>query len=158
MKFTYTKGWFRAHKRPLAIWDDKKARQEHDAGRPYTVLAGADAEKPKAFLEVNLSRNFVGVNFLDDHLRPYLEYKFVKEGDRFFLQQSIQRIYNGASENVIRSETYNFTPDGDVTIYENDVEANETVTKEAVKKIDVSKNWEAAPEFGHYEGFAKIER
>lgn len=158
MTFTYTKGWFRAQKRPLALWTPKQARTEHDAGRPYTVLVGDNAEQPQAFLEVTPNLGFVGVNFLDEHLRPYLEYKFKKQGERYFLQQTRLRVYKETSETVIRMETYNFTPEGQVTIYENDVEAGQTTTKEAVNPIDVSRNWEDDLTFGDYAGFVRVER
>lgn len=158
MKFTYTKGWFRAHKRPLALWDVEDARREHEAGRMYTVLLGDFLEHPIAFLEVHLAKGFIGVNVLDEHLRAHLEYKFVRKDERFFLQQTAQRTYEGANEKVIRLETMNFTPEGQLTIYDNDVVSGETTVKTATLPVDVSRHWEDAPAFGQYSGFVRWER
>lgn len=158
MTVTYTKGWFRANKHSLAIWDERKAQKFHEEKKPYAVLIG-DPKRPKAYLEIKLNIHYIIVNFFDEHIRDYLEYRFHEiESGRLFLMQSIQRTYVGNSNKVIRTETYRFTPDGGLTIKESNLEKGEQLTKEATDVIDISQNWDKVPDFGEYESLAKIER
>ncbi|MCU0498020.1 MAG: hypothetical protein MUF87_11775 [Anaerolineae bacterium] len=156
--FTFTKGWFRSQKRPLALWDLETAQAAHNAGNPYTVLAGKNVERPVAFLEIGPQNGFIGVTFLDSFLRCYLEYSFQQKGERYFLYSVNLRIYDGDSETVTQMDTYRFTPEGELTIYENNVLDQIMTTRTAAHPVDVSRNWEDVPVFGQYTGFVRVER
>jgi hypothetical protein len=158
MQVSYTKGWFRANKHALAIWDKKKAEKLHNDIKAYAVILG-DPDKPAAYLEIKLNIHFVIVNFFDEELRDYLEYRFKEmEPGKLFLMQSIQRTYKENSSKVIRAQTCRFEPDGRLTIKNTNLETGEESTKEATEKIDTSKHWEAVPDFGEYTSLARIER
>lgn len=157
-KFTFAKAWFRAHKRATALWDIETAQSAHAAKQPYTVLAGEKVDHPFAFLEIGPMTGFIGVNFLDSQLRAYLEYQFKQSDERYFLNSIVYRVYDGNSETVVLTETYRFTPEGELTIYENNLLDQITTTRTALNRVDVSRNWEDAPIFGQYAGFVRVER
>lgn len=156
--FTFTKGWSRSHKRPLALIDFETARATHEAGDGYIVLAGDRVDRPVAFLEIGPRTGMIGVTFLDVHLRCHLQYAFKRHGERYFMQSADYRTYDGTTDTVVMMESYRFTPEGGLVIYVNDVLDQMTTTRTAVDPVDVSRNWEDAPVFGQYAGFVRKER
>ena len=60
MKISYSKGWFRAKKRPIEPWPEERARTAHEQRLPYVAVIGMN-EKPSAFVEFN--DDYVGVGF-----------------------------------------------------------------------------------------------
>lgn len=67
----YCKSWFRAKKKPIDLWDEKKALKKHKVGEPYTVLIGSDTN-PSCFINVTQNAGWISVSFLDKELREYL--------------------------------------------------------------------------------------
>jgi hypothetical protein len=156
MEITYCKGWSRRRKQLLEIWDEKKACKAHKTGKLYTVLIG-DPQKPRCFLEVHLKLGFVGVSFLDEHLRDYLDFSFLEKlPGKLFLGRVIYREYDADTDNVISAKTMSWEPDGKTQFEQADLVQNFVDTGEG--SMDVSINWEPIPEFGQYESIARFER
>jgi hypothetical protein len=66
-------------------------------------------------LNITKAKGFVGVCFLDEKLRNYLEYKFKEvEPGRLFLSMAIHRTFDGDSDKVARGDSWIFKPDGNV--------------------------------------------
>jgi hypothetical protein len=151
---SYSKGWFRAKKRPLEPWDEARARKAHDQREPYAATANAGGA-PKIFLE--FSGDYVGVGFLDPRLREDLSYQFQeRKPSQLFLTMATYRVFDGDTDRVERGTTYVFQEDGRVSIVEEDFGKGSRSTKET--HSDVSGNWEPYPAFGSYEGLIKRER
>ena len=150
----YCKSWFRAKKRPTELWSEDRARGAHDNKTLYSALIDS-VEKPFCFLEIN--DKFVGVGFLDDNLRERVYYAFREiEPGRLFLSMATYREFEGDLDKVLLGTTYMFDPSGAVKIQKQqfnpyNAEASETVT-------DVSGNYDARPEFGHYGNLIKLKR
>jgi len=156
MNITYCKGWFRAQKRPIEIWDKKKAKKAHNAGKLYTVLVGETAN-PYCFIDLRLEVGFVGVSFLDSQTREYLTYEFTKKKDGYlFLSMSNFREYDGDTDSVIKGTTYYFNENGSVKIEKENFLNNVIESGENI--IDVKENWENIPDFGDYSRIYRIER
>ncbi|MBV1879820.1 MAG: hypothetical protein KUG79_19410 [Pseudomonadales bacterium] len=154
MKFHYSRGWFRAKKKPLALYSESEAKTQHDNLDLYCVLVN-DVESPTAFIEIN--NDFYGVAFLDEHLRNNLDYQFtIQENGKLFLEMSIFREYKDSTDKVIAATTYKFKPDGETIITKSDLLTNEKL--ESKTTSDVTNNWESLPEFGCYMDLLKHER
>jgi hypothetical protein len=153
--YFYCKSWFRAEKCPTEVWTEAQARAAHADRSGYTVLVD-DVEAPFAFID--LARDFVGVGFLDGHLRTYLEYVFDEvESGRLFLAMAVYREYAGDTDKVRQGTSYIFKQDGGLTIREASFEPNELVVKDG-PVVDVSLNYDAYPAFGDYAHLLRIER
>jgi hypothetical protein len=152
--YHYAEGWFRAEKRVTELWSAERAEQAHEARKLYTVIVG-DVNRPSAFLEVN--GRFVGIGFLDEHLREYLSYGFLEtEPGKVFLKQATHREFVGESDKVSKGTTYVFKPDGHVAIRREQLDPYKL--EEAQSSADVSANYDAYPEFGSYEHLLRKER
>jgi hypothetical protein len=150
----YCKSWFRAKKCPTELWDEERARKAHMDGTLYCALMGP-ADAPSHFLELNC--DFVGVGFLDRHLREYLYYAFVgAETDRLFLQNATFREFDGATDRVTEGTTYLFQTTGKLTISRQSFspQAREVATS----VTDLSGNYEMRPKFGQYDALLVSER
>lgn len=64
--------------------------------------------------------------------------------------------FEGDKANITQIETFYFYPDGRVVTVLADHVKNTTQRAEQV--MDVSKNWEPTPEFGHYASIVRLER
>lgn len=80
----YCKSWFAAKRIPIEIWTAEQAEAAHAAGKTYAVLVGSSA-KPSHVLDV--ASDWVGVDFLDEHLREALTYHFRKWPAEGFLSR-----------------------------------------------------------------------
>jgi hypothetical protein len=156
MQITYCNGWSRYKKCSNQIWSKEKAFQVHQKKELYTVLIG-DPEKPICFLEINLSLNYVGVDFLDEYLRNYLHYTFADpDGDMLFLKEVAYREYQEDTDRVVKAIISRFARDGRITVEKVDLVTNECNIKDC--SVEISTNWEKIPEFGKYESIARFER
>lgn len=150
----YCKSWFRAKKRPTELWANEIAREAHDAGRPYDVLVDS-IEKPFCF--VTVTRGFVGVNFLDKHLRVSLDYGFSElEPGTLFLKDATHREFEGAKDAAVKGTTYHFETDGLARVTRRDMRLGVQDISEMI--VDVSANYERWPEFGCYAHLITVER
>ncbi|NIG77543.1 lytic transglycosylase [Klebsiella sp. Ap-873] len=158
----YCKSWFRAKKKPIELWDEKKALKKHKVGEPYTVLIGSDTN-PSCFINVTQNAGWVSVSFLDKELREYLLYSFkVLNNIDIFLSTAVYREFaenegEGAGIlNVSRGTTYIFNEDGNTVVLEE--QFNPHLLEESQTKTDVSGNYDRFPEFGCYDSLIKVER
>lgn len=151
----FCKSWFAAKRMPTEAWTESQAREAHEAGRTYTVLVDS-LERP--FCVIDVTKKFIGVDFLDERLREALTYHFqeVSPG-KLFLTMAVHRDYEGATDKVTNGTTYTFAEDGAVQVRrESFVPAHEVET--AKSQEDVSRNYVSAPQFGEYDEFTRVER
>lgn len=154
MKLFFCKSWFRAEKCPTEVWTEDKARQCHISGALYTVLVGS-IERPTCFLEVK--NDFVGVGFLDGHLREFVSYSFQEKApDMLFLSMATHREFVGNTDKVDNGSTYYFKEDGSLTISRSYF--NPHRQEKATGTADVRGNYSAKPEFGRYDDLIRLER
>ena len=154
MEIHYAKGWFRADKVVTDPWTPKKAKKAYDRRTLHTVIAGP-MEKPTAFIEFNM--DYVGIGFLDGHLREYLSYQFVEvESGRLFLTMATYREYEGDSDRVRKGTTYYFKQGGKVVVVTDEFPGGGITRHETT--APVSGNWENYPAFGEYDSLLRIDR
>ncbi|MFS2175351.1 hypothetical protein ACCC98_05265 [Rhizobium pisi] len=154
MKLFFCKSWFRAEKCATEVWTEEKARACHTNGTLYTVLVGS-VEHPTCFLEVK--NDFVGVSFLDDHLREFVEYVFAESSpEMLFLQRATHREYVGGTDKIDDGSTYYFKEDGGLVISRQVF--NPHRGEKTTGTADVATNYSRKPEFGHYEDLIRLER
>lgn len=150
----YCKSWFRAKKRPTEIWTEEQARSAHASRKLYTVLIGA-LDAPTCFLEVN--DKFVGVGFLDRHVREFVYYAFKEvEPGELFLSTATYREFEGDSDAVSVATTYSFDRHGDVKMRRQSLNPHRLEFSASI--ADVAANYAAWPEFGEYHDLTKVER
>ena len=154
MKYYYSKGWFRAKKKALALYSAEEAEYLHKSKQLYCVLVG-DINRPYAFIEIN--NDFYGVTFLDDLLRCKLEYQFtLQDNGKLFLNMSVFREFRGSSDNIAEATIYTFAYSGNIVITKENTTTNEVLESRINDSIE--SNWEIEPEFGNYENLLIIER
>lgn len=151
----YCKGWFRAKKCSLEPFTDTTAKSLHESGELYCALIG-DPAAPVCFLEI--TKEFVGVGFLDKHLRENLSYSFQeREPGRVFLSMATWREFDGESNAVAKGTTYVFQPNGDIVIQEESFQPQHSLAQSS-RVMDVSANWDSFPRFGEYSPLIRVER
>lgn len=163
-KFTnniyYCVQWFRAQKRPTEALTEPQARKKHDRGELYTALVG-DLKHPSCFLEFSAYRS-VAVEFLDQALRRYLDYSFQEKApNQLFLSSVRIPEFSNDVDYPIRATVYHFKITGDVAIerYESHADGvGSRIVGCEERQVDVTNNWEPFPEFGEYEGLARMNR
>jgi hypothetical protein len=157
MEYFYTKGWFRAHKRPLAMLTEQEAKLLHGKGKVYTVLVDS-IERPRCFIEINAKQSYFGVCFLDPQLNVNLEYLFGQpEAGKIFLQQVTSRKFLPLDNSLSEAEITYFDKLGKVTIQHTDMLSGK-ITEKVATGVDLQMNWEDIPEFGKYESITRKER
>lgn len=150
----FCKSWFRAKKRPTALWTAEQAQQAHDLQQPYTVLVDS-AEHPSCFLDV--VGDFIAVGFLDKLKREYLSYHFHQQpSGGMFMTMAVYREYAGDTDEVIVGTTYVFTLQGRVSI-KKEVFATQEVA-ESESDFDPAGNHSPTPAFGEYDDLIRVER
>ena len=136
----------------------EEARRRHESGELYSAVLG-DPEQPYAVVEVRLEVPFVGVQFLDEQQRTYLDYAFGHYGDGpenvLFLRQAIEHRLAPDGE-VTWSALHVFDPSGPAEVEEKDYATGEATRYKV--ELDVSGNWERIPDFGDYASVARLER
>ena len=140
------------------VISEEEARRHHEKGELYCALLG-DPEQPYAVVELRLEVPFVGVRFLDEERRTYLDYSFGHyDGgpeNVLFLRQAIERKL-GPDGKVSWGAMHVFDPSGSVEVEEKDYATGES--KRYKVEHDVSGNWERIPDFGDYDSIARLER
>ncbi len=153
-RFFYCKSWFWAKKKPTGLLSEEQAKLLHDNKETYTILVN-DIYKPFAVIEV--SNDFISVNFLDDLLRNKLSYQFEEvELRKVFLSMATYREYDGEQDGVCLGTSYVFAKGGDLIIRKQIF--NPSSLEESQSTIDVSGNYESYPDFGNYNDILNIER
>ena len=160
---SYSIGWFRAHRRSVGKLETHEARQLHDQGKLYTVVAH-EGGRPSAFIEVRLEVSYVGVEFLEPELRVALAFQFSALGidgrnappGRCFLQSVIRREFDDPTDKAAFGTSYDYGFDGNCQVIRENLRTRERT--ESQHHVDVSAHWEALPAFGCYEPFLRRER
>jgi hypothetical protein len=154
-KIFFCKSWFAAKHIPTEIWTESQARAAHESASPYTVLIDS-IEKP--FCVIDVTRDFVGVDFLDEHLREALTYHFQETSPgKLFLTMAVHREFESTADKVTNGTSYLFAEDGALQIRrESFVPSHKLET--AKSQADVSGNYVPAPQFGEYDEFIRAER
>lgn len=154
-KIFFCKSWFAAKRMPTEVWTEAQARAAHESGRTYTVLLDS-IERPYCVIDV--TRDFVGVDFLDEQLREALTYHFeAVSSDRMFLTMAVHREFDATADKVLSGTTYIFAEDGALQI-RREAFVPEHKLETAKSQADVSGNYVAAPQFGEYDEFIRVER
>lgn len=158
----------------------KEARKRHDKREEYTVAIGG-LDRPSAV--VLLARGLVAVGFPDQLLREEVDYQFSEvEPGRLFLEMAIirrrcpatpeliSRMEEGRKhpdqpwsqflagiDQVLDGRSVKFNLDGS-TFYGASRHGDARRLDLKGPTIDISKHWEAYPEFGHYDHLLKKDR
>lgn len=154
-KIFFCKSWFAAKRMPTEIWTEAQAREAHQNGQRYSVLLDS-IERP--FCVIDVTGDFIAVNFLDEQLRSALTYHFeaVSSG-KLFLTMAVHRQFEGDADKVLSGTTYIFAEDGTVQMRrEFFVPTHKLDT--AKSQADVSGHYVPAPQFGEYDEFIRVER
>lgn len=154
-KLYYCKSWFMAKKHVTEPWSEAQAKAAHDAGQPYRVLVDS-IERP--FCVITVTHDFIAVEFLDQLLRPSLQYHFEEiERGKLFMIAATHREFVAETDSVARGTNYFFKPDGSVRIQREQLVPVRKV-EEAKSHEDLSANFASFPEFGHYDDLIAVER
>jgi hypothetical protein len=154
-KIFFCKSWFAAKRMPTEVWTESQAREAHQNGQRYTVLLDS-IERP--YCVVDVTGDFVAVNFLDEQLRSALTYHFeaVSSG-KMFLTMAVHREFDASADRPLSGTTYIFAEDGTLQI-RREAFVPEHKLETAKSQTDVSGNYVAAPKFGEYDEFIRVER
>jgi len=167
MTFHYFERWNFLQDRPIDPLTEADARDRYDSGPWFSVALSSDPQfgergvLPEALLEVEPKADAVKAYFFTPAGSVALVYWFRREGDRLFLAQTLQYHYDDEakhrrSESVLTS-TFSFSPDGSVTIRDDD-KSQQTVQSSERSGVDVSSNWDVVPEFGAWRRLSRRER
>ncbi|HET8744466.1 MAG TPA: hypothetical protein VFM98_02600 [Ramlibacter sp.] len=135
--------------------NDEQAHARHFDGARYCVLVDSPTE-PTAILDV--SRHGIGVEFLDEHLRSRLVYRFItSESGELFLRTILFRKFRGGSEEPAYVTAYIFDVGGEVTVRQERMlpTRHSRITQVA---FALENNIEAYPAFGRYERLLNFSR
>ena len=163
MIVTYSKGWFRSHRRSVGDLDESTARKLHEKGKLYTVIAG-DVDRPLAFIEVRLEVDYVGVSFLDHLKRELTSFQFSARGldgetapaGMCFLQSIIHSEFDDDGDKAAYGTSYDYYFDGRCEVIRENLRTREILEGRHI--FDVSAHWEALPAFGQYDAFLQYDR
>jgi hypothetical protein len=152
---SYCERWVNRTRGSVDPLSPSVAEQRHREGMPYTAIISA-GNVPRFVVEV--ARDSVGVYFLDEHQRPYLQYDFheVTPG-RLFMKRVIYREYDGSTDKIVEGQMFLFTPEGKQTNIVEDRIHHTSKQQEAVG-VEVESNWEAYPAFGQYDSVCRSDR
>ena len=160
MQISYCRQWSRHWKYPNHVLSESEARRLHGRGKLYTVLVG-DPLRPECFLEFTAFRS-VSVEFLNSALCTYFDYGFQeKRPGELFLSMSSRPEFDFDNNAPNRATVLYFKTDGRLTTVRyvsNPSGVGSKIVGEEHEIVDVTHNWEPFPEFGHYEGIARLDR
>ena len=139
----------------------KEAQRRDREKQPYTVIVG-DAGHPDCYVEVAWDNDYLGVWFLDEDGRRWLQYAFARIDDtKLFLDEiSMWKYPDGgarALDEAVLMEEWTYTPEGIARHRVTDYRKN-VVTQDEYSDVPLDINWEPVPPFGEYEGVSRAER
>lgn len=148
----YCEKWLFADKRPLKSLDPGRAKQRHDARKPYAAIVGM----PVPTHIVSLAGAWVTVSFLDSFGRQELTYDFSeRRPGELFLSMAVSREFIGNEAEVAIARIFAFEEDGSILIEERIAHGEARQLRAA---SDASPNWDAYPAFGEYAHLCSRER
>lgn len=160
MQVTYCRRWNFLYGGPIDPLTVEQARAADGTGDAYAVGIG-DTSDPDVVLEVTWQNDYLGVWFFDKHGRQSIKYSFGRVEGRLFLDEMTRWEYpSPESRSLIDArliETIFYSQDGTVR--------DEIIDKTAAQRrvtdrhsVDVSPNWEPAPEFGDWLSVSRFDR
>jgi len=154
MAISYCERWVARSRNAVDPLPPPVAEQRHREGMPYTAII-SERGTPRVIVE--LARDSIGVCFLDEHQRPYLQHDFQRHSlGRLFMTRAIHREYDGSSDRIVRGRMVLFTPEGkQVTILEDRVHGT---SHEHEATVSVENNWNVYPDFAEYGMLCRIDR
>ena len=139
----------------MGMLNDEQACARHFDGAPYCVLVDSPRE-PTAILDV--SGHGIGVEFLDEHLRSRLVYRYIaSESGELFLRTILFRKFDGRSEEPAYVTAYIFDVGGEVTVRQ---ERMHPIRQSRITQATfaLENNIEAYPAFGRYDRLLNFSR
>ena len=178
MMVQYAGSWGAQNHVPINPLNSESARRRHDSGEPYTALVGG-SEHPKAIINIWLANEFVGVGFLDDHLRVLTSFTFTPDGlnlvrdpsprpkkrprvrapDGLYFLQTIVHTdeYDGDTNKPLMATSYDYEQSGLLRATREWFPSRDFAEFET--QVDVRAHWEPGPPaFGAYDGYLVYER
>jgi hypothetical protein len=154
---TYCKGWLRPKKKRAKTYTTEEAKDLYNSNKIYYATF-ENGDKVLQFIAHN--GNFFYVGFLDTQQREYLKYQFQLSNDtgKLFLEEAQYWEYEFDTDKKIKTEIFQFTEDGKVTIHKVDIPTREGVKLTSIEPIDISGFYEDFPEFGKYDRLIRKDR
>jgi len=145
--FFFCESWHALQRQPLGMLNEEQAHARHFEGAPYCVLVNSP-KAPTAILDV--IAHGVGVEFLDEHLRSRLVYRYIaSESGELFLRTILFRKFQGSSKDPAYVTAYIFDAVGEVTVrHERMLPIRQSRISQAPFALE--NNIEAYPAFGRY--------
>lgn len=148
----YCEKWLFAEKRPLKSLDPRRAKQRHDARKPYAAVVGM----PMPTHIVSLAGSWVTVSFLDSLGRQELTYDFnERRPSELFLTMAVSREFVGDEVEAAIAKIFAFEEDGSILIEERIAQRE---ARQLRASSDASPNWDVYPAFGEYAHLCNRER
>ncbi len=130
----------------------------------FHITAFMENEQPYANIVFNDGN--VGVQFIDEYNRIYLDYGFTGKFDteKLFLNSLHYFIYpkevKEFTNDDIRDVQYIFTPEGKLTVWDRYLEDGKWYeeAKEADRPVNITTNWEDYPKLGEYDSIVRLKR
>lgn len=154
-RFFFCERWLALQRQPGGMLDDVTAHARHRDGARYCVLVDSPSE-PTAILDV--SGHGIGVEFLDEHLRSRLAYRFIaSQAGELFLRTILFRKFQGRSEEPAHVTACIFDVSGELTVRQ---EQMRPVRQSRISQASfaLENNVEAYPAFGRYERLLDFSR
>ena len=159
-RISYCTKWSRDRKRPHNVISEAEAWRQHKRGELYTAVLRIE-NRPTCFLEFSAFRS-VCVEFLDPALRTYFHYSFQEmRPNELFISSSTRPEFPNDFDPPDRATVLHFKTDGHLLIVRfkaNPDGIGSKLVGQETRIVDVTRNWEAYPEFGDYEGLSTIDR
>ena len=151
MGIAFFEKWVWAKKKGIAPLSEYEARRKHMARQPYVAVC----DESQATAVVDIAGEWVSVGFLDESGRNYLTFDFrVLEQGNIFLKTATHREFFDTSTQLVKSDRFNFEPDGKYF-----VELQEgSTTSTRTGQVPTQPLWAEFPEFGEYQALLQTER
>jgi hypothetical protein len=159
MVLTYCEQWSSHNREAHKPLSEERAATRHRLGKLYTALLG-DPARPRCFLEFSEFRS-VCVEFMDEALRTYLTYSFSEERpNELFVEMAVKRRFEHPTGQEGDGRAFYFQTDGRLFVeyYQVGPTGPSVLVSKEESRTDISRNWEPFPEFGRYDGLARLDR
>ncbi len=152
MDMIFCQKWRIRKKKPINIFSREEAQKRHKAQKAYSVVLSEDK---RILYVLDVVKNCVIVNFMNESVTPYLIYDFqLREDGRVFLKGAIFNEFTNGIK--IGFTIYNFHENGYVVMAKHDLLKN--TFEERNGKYNVDCNWDVYPSFGDYSTLLRVDR
>jgi hypothetical protein len=160
---TYCFKWNSRRNRAGVPLSEAEAREQDAGGDEYTAVVPQAGSAHPVLVTVVWKNNFVGVSFIDEVGRKYMQYSFYKKNEAsLFLTNVVIWTYPNDDPKLlfadaVQQEEIQYREDGYVRrILIDKTEAVKDTTE--YSDVPVDDNWEPVPTFGDYRSIARKER